>query len=138
MRFAIAIEAGDDRHAFGVVVPDLPGCFSAGDTLEEAIANAEEAILLSLEDSLEQGQALPVPSSMEQLRKKRGFRGWFWALVDVDLSKLSERAVRVNITLPQLVVHAIDAFAKRHGETRSGFLARAALAEMQREVRGGR
>lgn len=44
MRYPIAIENGDDKHAFGVVVPDLPGCFSAGDTIDEAIDNAKEAI----------------------------------------------------------------------------------------------
>jgi predicted RNase H-like HicB family nuclease len=44
MRYPIAIEPGDAKTAFGVAVPDLPGCFSAGDTLDEAIANAAEAI----------------------------------------------------------------------------------------------
>lgn len=44
MKFPIAIEAGTDTSAFGVVVPDLPGCFSAGDALDEAYANAVEAI----------------------------------------------------------------------------------------------
>lgn len=37
MRYPIAIEPGDDTHAWGVVVPDLPGCFSAGTTLDGAI-----------------------------------------------------------------------------------------------------
>ena len=40
MRYPIAIETGDSKHAYGVVVPDLPGCFSAGDTLDEALTNA--------------------------------------------------------------------------------------------------
>ena len=40
MKYPIAIEPGDDKHAYGVVVPDLPGCFSAGDTLDEAMDNA--------------------------------------------------------------------------------------------------
>lgn len=44
MLYPIAIEPGDETHAFGVIVPDIPGCFSAGDTLEEAYANAKEAI----------------------------------------------------------------------------------------------
>ena len=48
MRYPIAIEPGDSQHAFGVVVPDLPGCFSAGDFLDEAMAPAREAILLHL------------------------------------------------------------------------------------------
>ena len=40
MYYPIAIEPGDDKHAFGVVIPDLPGRFSAGDSLEEAMAQA--------------------------------------------------------------------------------------------------
>lgn len=48
MRYPIAIEPGDETHAFGVIVPDLPGCYSAGDTLEEAHANAKESAELWL------------------------------------------------------------------------------------------
>ena len=44
MKFTIAIEPGTRKTAFGVVVPDLPGCFSAGDTVEEAFDNVREAI----------------------------------------------------------------------------------------------
>ena len=44
MRYPVAIEPGTETEAFGVVVPDLPGCFSAGDTMEEAMAKTEEAI----------------------------------------------------------------------------------------------
>ena len=57
MRYPIAIESGDSKHAYGVVVPDLPGCFSAGDTLDEALTNAREAILLHLEGLLDDGQS---------------------------------------------------------------------------------
>jgi HicB_like antitoxin of bacterial toxin-antitoxin system len=42
MRYPIAVETGDAKHAYGVVVPDLPGCFSAGDTLDEALTNSQE------------------------------------------------------------------------------------------------
>jgi len=44
MLFPIAIERGDEAHAYGVAVPDLPGCFSASDTFEDALANVREAI----------------------------------------------------------------------------------------------
>lgn len=37
MRYPVVIELGTDTTAFGVIVPDLPGCFSAGDTLDEAM-----------------------------------------------------------------------------------------------------
>ena len=50
-----------------------------------------------------------------------------WALVDADVSKLSGKRVRVNITLPERVLAIVDEAAKREGETRSGLLVRAAL-----------
>jgi predicted RNase H-like HicB family nuclease len=59
MHYPIAIEPCDAEHAYGVVVPDLPGCFSAGDTLDEAIANAPEAIALWMEDLVERGEVAP-------------------------------------------------------------------------------
>jgi len=127
MRYPVAIETGDAKHAFGVVVPDLPGCFSAGNTLDDALINSREAILLSLEGLLDDGQPFPAPTPIELLRKKRNYRGWTWAVVDVDASELGDKAARINITLPQRILRAIDAHAKKQGETRSGFLARAAL-----------
>jgi predicted RNase H-like HicB family nuclease len=127
MRYAVAIETGDAKHAFGVVVPDLPGCFSAGDTLDDALTNSREAILLHLEGLLDDGQPFPAPTPIELLRKKRNYRGWAWAVVDVDASELGDKAARINITLPHRILRAIDAHAKKQGETRSGFLARAAL-----------
>ena len=130
MRYPIAIETGDAKHAYGVVVPDLPGCFSAGDTLDEALTNAREAILLHLEGLLDDGQPFPKPSTIEQLRSKRRYRGWTWAIVDV--SELGDKAARVNITLPQRILRAVDAHARKQGETRSGFLARAALDAMRK------
>lgn len=62
MFYPIAIEAGDHEHAYGVIVPDLPGCFSAGDTLDEAIKNAKEAITGHIELCVELGhEILPCP-----------------------------------------------------------------------------
>lgn len=132
MRYPIAIESGDARHAYGVVVPDLPGCFSAGDTMDEAMTNAQEAILLHLEGLLDDGQPFPKASDIERLRSKRGMRKWTWAIVDVDMSQLGDKAARINITLPQRVLRAVDAHARRQGETRSGFLARAAMDAMRK------
>jgi predicted RNase H-like HicB family nuclease len=132
MRYPVAIEVGDKRHAYGVVVPELPGCFSAGDTLDEALGNAEEAILLHLEGLLDEEWAIPKPSALASLQRKRAFKAWTWAVVDVDLSELGDKAARINITLPQRVLWAVDAHARRSGETRSGFLARAALDAMRK------
>ena len=128
MHYPVAIETGDTEHAFGVVVPDLPGCFSAGDTLEAAMENAREAIELWLEVAIDEGKPVPEPSPLDRLRKKRQFRSWTWALVTIDIASLSDKAERINITLPSRVLRRIDQAAKAAGETRSGYIARRALA----------
>ncbi|BBO20047.1 MAG: hypothetical protein AMXMBFR31_23730 [Candidatus Desulfobacillus denitrificans] len=127
MKYPIAIEPGDDKHAYGVVVPDLPGCFSAGDTLDEAMDNAREAIELWLETVIDDGGAVPEPRPLAEHQKKKAFKGWVWAVVAVDLAQLSDKAERVNITLPARVLRRIDAAAKEAGESRSGYLAHLAL-----------
>jgi len=129
MRFPIAIEPGDDTHAFGVIVPDLPGCFSAGDTLDEAIDNAKEAIELWLETAIDDGGAIPELRSIGEHQSNPEFLGWIWAVVSIDLSELSDKVERVNITLPARVLRRIDAAAKAAGESRSGFIARRSLQE---------
>lgn len=128
MRYPVVIEPGTDTAAFGVVVPDLPGCFSAGDTMDEALTNTEEAITAWLEAALDAGQEIPQPSDIEALRKAhKTYRGWVWALVKVDPAVMDDTLERVNISLPRRVLHRLDAHAKAAGETRSGYIARMAL-----------
>lgn len=127
MRYPIAIEPGDDRHAWGVTVPDLPGCFSAGETVEEALDNAREAILFHIEGLIDDGQPVPGARPIADHRNKREFKNRVWALVDVDLSQLEDVTERVNITLPRRVLLKLDAAARAAGETRSGYIAHLAL-----------
>ena len=128
MRYPVAIEPGTATEAFGVVVPDLPGCFSAGDTMEEAMAKTEEAIAAWVETALDAGQAIPRPSSIDRLRRQhKDWKGWVWAVVNVDPAVLDNIPERVNISLPRRVLHRLDALARATGETRSGFIARMAL-----------
>jgi predicted RNase H-like HicB family nuclease len=134
MRYPIAIEPGDAKHAYGVVVPDLPGCFSAGDTLDEAIANAPEAIALWLEEVVERGEVAPAAKPFETHRKNPQFKGWIWALAEVDLSRLTDKAERINITLPSRLLARVDARAQETGDTRSGFLARAAMEALAHDT----
>ena len=128
MKYPIAIEVGDETHAFGVVAPDLPDCFSAGDTLDEAIDNAKEAIELWLETVIDDNGAVPEPGTIRQHQANAEFAGWVWAVVTIDLAALSDKAERVNITLPARVLRRIDAAAKEAGESRSGYIARRAMA----------
>lgn len=129
MRYPVAIEPGDAKHAWGVTVPDLPGCFSAGDTLDEALDNAREAILLHVEGLIDDGAPIPDASSIEKFRAKRDFKGHVWALVEVDLSQLEDTTERINITLPRRVLRRLDAAAHAAGESRSGYIAHLALRD---------
>ena len=114
--------------SFTLVVPDLPGCFSAGDTLEEAMIQAEEAITAWVEVTIDAGESIPKPSGIESLRAAHPeFDGWLWALVKVDPAMLDDTLERVNISLPRRVLHRLDDLARRAGETRSGFIARMAI-----------
>ena len=128
MHYPIAIETGTGTQAYGVVVPDLPGCFSAGDTLNEAMDNAREAIELWLEIAIDDGMAIPEPGTLDAHQRKREFKGWTWGLVTVDIASLSDKVERINITLPSRVLRRIDQAAKEAGESRSGYIARRALA----------
>ena len=129
MRYPIAIEPGDETQAFGLVVPDLPGCFSAGDTLDEALSNAEEAVVAWIDAMLDREEAIPQPSPIDSLRVAHPeFAGWVWAVVSVDPARLDDKIERVNITLPRRVLARLDAAARAAGETRSGYIARIALS----------
>ncbi|PWC10922.1 hypothetical protein B4923_15535 [Brenneria roseae subsp. americana] len=129
MFYPVAIEAGDDTHAYGVTVPDLPGCFSAGDTLDEAIANVKEAITGHIELLIEMGQDIPNVSSVGELAKEVEYAGYTWAVVDIDVTRLMGGAEKINVTLPKSLIDRIDRCVASNPEfkSRSGFLAQAAL-----------
>ncbi|MBS0353020.1 MAG: type II toxin-antitoxin system HicB family antitoxin, partial [Proteobacteria bacterium] len=121
----------DPNSAYGVTVPDVPGCFSFGDTLDEAVKNTKEAVLGHLEILLEEGDEVALePSTLEDLVAKEEYQGAVWVMLDIDLSALDSKPERVNISLPKFVLRRIDDYAKANKETRSGFLVRAALAAM--------
>jgi len=135
MRYPVVIHK-DGESGYGVSVPDLPGCFSAGDTLEEAVESAQEAIACHLEGLLMDGEPLPAMQSLETRQASDDYQGGVWALVDVDISKLSSKTKRINVTLPARVLAIVDEAAAREGETRSGLLARAALSYVERQSNG--
>lgn len=133
IKYPIAIEQGDESHSFGVVVPDLPGCFSAGDTLDDAVDNSKEAISLWIETVLDDGGTVPAPGALSVHVKNPEFSGWLWAVVEIDGVLLDNHSERVNISVPRRVLSRIDQYASAHGESRSGFLVNAA---MERIVHG--
>jgi predicted RNase H-like HicB family nuclease len=129
MKYPIAIEPGGEKLAWGVIVPDLPGCFSAADSgIDEAIENTKEAIELWIEAALDAGEDIPKPSPITNLQKKKEFKGYIWAIAQIDPALLSDDIERVNISLPKRVLARLDAKAKSAGENRSAFIAHMAIS----------
>ena len=135
MEYPIVIHKDKDSD-YGVTVPDLPGCFSAGSTIDEAIEMAREAIELHLEGLIEDGELVPRPQPIEAHRDKREYHDGVWAVVSIASSSLRLKAKRVNITMPHRILDAVDRAAAAEKDTRSGLLAKAALAYINR--RGAR
>ena len=129
MRYPIAIEAGADSAAFGVVVPDLPGCFSAGDTLDEAMTGAEEAAAAWIDATLDAGLPIPAPTSLDALRHNPEFAGWSYGVITLDPGLLDDAVEHVNISLPRRVLKRPDALARAAGESRSGYIAQMTIEE---------
>jgi predicted RNase H-like HicB family nuclease len=130
MRSYIALIHKDPRSEFGVSFPDFPGCISAGATLDDARTRAEEALAFHVEGIAEDGDAIPEPSSLEEIMAEPENRDGVAVLI--PLREQTARTVRVNITLPEATLAEIDRYAEAHGFTRSGFLAQAAKQAMER------
>ena len=127
MRFPVVLHSYDGVRD-GVTVPDLPGCFSTGDTFDEALASVVEAIDLHLEGITEDGGDVPLVRTIDEHRANAD---GVWASVEVDVSRFDGRAEKINITVPRNLLAKIDTYAKSHGATRSGFLADAARRAMR-------
>lgn len=121
-------------HAHSVFFPDLPGCYSAGDTLDEAFANAREALAFHIEGLREDKLTIPKPSSLDALKKNAEFGEDFAnenvTLIRVPLLENKVKPKRINISLNPTLINAIDQAAKEQGMTRSAFLASAALQHL--------
>jgi predicted RNase H-like HicB family nuclease len=120
---------------FGVSFPDFPGAVTAGTDLDDARRMAEEALALHVEGMIEDGEAIPEPSSLEAIMSDPANREAVAVLI--PLKSVAKKAVRLNITLPEDVLREIDAYAEAHGLTRSGFLAQAALRQTRGEDNPG-
>jgi predicted RNase H-like HicB family nuclease len=127
VRYPIAIEIDAETAAYGVVVADLPGCFSAADTLDEAVTAAEEAVAAWIDATLDAGGAIPPPSSIEAVRAPPEYAGWAFGVVPVDPTALDSTVERVNITLPRWILLQLDAQARAAGESRSEYIAHPTL-----------
>ncbi|MGO8953729.1 MAG: type II toxin-antitoxin system HicB family antitoxin [Rhodomicrobium sp.] len=125
MRRYLAIVHQEGDSAYGVWFPDLPGCYGAGDTEDEALASAKKSLMLYAEDALKDGEELPAPRTLhelhndpevrESLAESNGF------LVSVPLILNSGRKKRVSLDFDQALVETIDVVSKECRLTRKAW-----------------
>ncbi len=121
----IALIHKDSGSGFGASFPDLPGCISVADTLEDLRPMIEEAIGFHIEGMIEDGDAVPEPSALDDILKAEGYIDAVAVMV-VKAPETEGATVRVNITLPEKTLAQIDRKAAAKGMSRSRFLVQAA------------
>ncbi len=133
---AIAYQAPGDGPDDGwdVIFPDLPGCVSQGDTAQEALRNAVEAVALHIEGMVNEGLELPPESRVNErlpdwVRQIEMLPEPVHALLPVEVPG---KSLRINITMDRSLIERLDAAASREGTTRSGYLAQAVRERLQR------
>jgi predicted RNase H-like HicB family nuclease len=110
-------------EGYGVFFPDLPGCVSAGDTIEDAAKSAEKALALHVRGMVEDGDALPDPTPMDRIGQDVDVIEAARVLVRIELPG---KIVRFNATMDEGLLSRVDTAASAQGMSRSGFLADAA------------
>jgi len=121
MLYPVYVYEGDENTAYGAEFPDFPGCFSAADDLKDLPANLQEAVEVYFDG---EDVEISTPARLEEL--KNDYSGGFWMMADIDLSRLSKKTRRINITISQKILSRID----RTTDNRSRFLTEAALEKL--------
>jgi predicted RNase H-like HicB family nuclease len=116
----------DKDSDYGVSFPDFPGCITAGSTLEEARRMAAEALAFHIQGMREDGEKIPPPSTLDDLRGDPAMKGAVAFLTEVSEPK---KTVRINITARESQIAEIDRRARGAGLTRSSYVVQKALGK---------
>lgn len=132
MKYPVVLHT-DDGVNYGVTVPDVAGCFTAGKNHDEALDMAVEAIFLHLESLLEEGEDIPKANTITFHQNNPDYKDGIWAIVDVDITPLLGKSEKINVTLPHLLISKIDRAVSSNPryKSRSGFLAEASKKALE-------
>jgi predicted RNase H-like HicB family nuclease len=126
-KYIALFEYEEHKNGYGVVFPDIPGCFSAGDNYDEAYRMAHEALAFHLDGLALENMPIPEPRTLEKIKTewkdwKKWEKEYLFLVVPIAVFPVSEKSIRVNVMLPEGTLRRIDAVSKN----RSAFLASAA------------
>ncbi len=118
----IALLRKEEGSSFGVDFPDFPGCITGGESMDVAYKRAPEALRFHIQGMLEDGEEIPEPSSLDDILADPDNEGSVPFLVQLPGAKTK----RIDITMSEIILQEIDAYARKHNMSRSAFLANAA------------
>ncbi|MCL2480287.1 MAG: type II toxin-antitoxin system HicB family antitoxin [Spirochaetaceae bacterium] len=125
------IEVGDKKTAWGVVFPDVPGCFSSGNDYEDTIKNAHEALAFHIRSMKEDGEPIPEPRSLERIKAEwEDWQEWKdnYDFIVASITLLpTYKNEKILISMESDLIARIDRVAKN----RSAFIAAAARAALE-------
>jgi predicted RNase H-like HicB family nuclease len=130
-RFLAIIDVAEGQ--FGATFPDAPGCTAMGDSEEEAVDNATDALAEWVADEVADGRPVPQPRTYTQILKSGEYPelGKNGMVAFIPLLRDTGKLARANISLDEGLLASIDEAAARRGLTRSAFLASAAREKIK-------
>lgn len=131
----------EKKEQYQVTVPDLPGCGVNTKTIDLGLDEITKSIKSHLSILAEYGEKVPNADPLETHRKNYMFENphtfsqAFWAIVNIDVTPYLGKSHKINVTLPELLIAQIDDKVNKSSDykTRSGFIASACFAELQKE-----
>ncbi len=111
MRYPVLINADFDLAAFDVAIPDLPGCFAAGDSMEEAMARAVDAAIAWIMSARSAGRPIPAPSPHTLISRMPDYADWTLGMIHVDPARIDDGPEEIRLTLPKSVLRRLTNLA---------------------------
>lgn len=97
-----AIFTPEDEGGYSVFFPDLEGCYTCGDDLQDALFMANDVLTFVLYDYEKEGREIPAPSKAEDVEKDRGDFVNYVACDTVEYARMHDnKAVKKTLTIPQ-------------------------------------
>jgi len=123
------------RRIYGISFPDFPGVVSGGSSMDEAIERGRATLAFHVAGLIDDGEPVPVQRSLQELRADPEFMEEARDIANVCVVEvnfdLPGKPVRVNISIDDSLLSAIDRAAEAAGKTRSGYIAEAAQARLK-------
>ena len=120
----------EENGNYGISFPDFPGCISTGESAEQVMRKGSEALTFHVAGMVEDGDRLPELRTIGEVLADPEYADddGVFAIVPFELPG---KAVRVNISIDENLLSAIDDAAKAAGQSRSAFLASAAREKIR-------